>query len=289
MDIERESIKAGGSSNGSKHAVPKPRSPGIDLKTPIPRHWYKGNVFITHSINGVCMLFPAGERFFVRAVNHYMPEVKDEALRERVKGFFGQEGRHAKEHEKAFQLLEEQGYSIRGYLKFYETFGYDFLEKVLPHKLSLATTVALEHYTAILAEHALASDLLEGAHPRMQELLFWHAAEEIEHRAVAFDVMKEVEPSYAWRMAGLAMGTVCLVGFWAGATASLLLQEEKIPGGKLGKDMRVSAKRMRKHLPFWKGIKEYVRRDFHPNDHDTDHLATEYLEKSGLDRTPAAA
>lgn len=289
MDIERESIAPRGSRGSSKQSAPKPRSPGIDLTTPIPRHWYRNNVFITHSINGVCMLFPAGERFFVRAVKHYLPQVHDQALRDRVRGFFGQEGRHAKEHEKAFQLLVEQGYDIETYLKIYDVLGYKLIERLVPHKLALATTVALEHYTAILAEHALASDLLEGAHPRMQELLFWHAAEEIEHRSVAFDVLKEVDPSYAWRMAGLGMGTVMLIAFWAGATASLLVQEKEIPGGIVGRDMRSSAKRMRKHLPFLQGIKEYVRRDFHPSDHDTDRLAAEYLERSGLDRESAAA
>ncbi|MEO8875374.1 MAG: metal-dependent hydrolase, partial [Polyangiaceae bacterium] len=219
----------------------------------------------------------------VRSVNHYLPQIEDAALRERVKGFFGQEGRHAKEHERAFRLLEEQGYDIQSFLEFYDRVGFGLIEKVVPKKLSLATTVALEHYTAILAEHALATDLLDKADPRMRALLSWHAAEEIEHRSVAFDVLKEVDPSYAWRIAGMAMGTACLVGFWVIATGSLLRQETELPKSKLRRDFSFGAGRMRKHLPFWRGLREYLRPSFHPADHDTDHLAHDYLKSSGLE------
>ena len=240
-------------------------------------------MFVTHTVNGICILFPAGERFFVRSVNHYLPEIKDAALRERVKGFFGQEGRHAKEHERAFKLLEEQGYDIQKFLRFYERVGFRVIERAVPRKLSLSTTVALEHYTAILAEHALATDLLDRADPRMRALLSWHAAEEIEHRAVAFDVLKEVDPSYLWRVAGMVMGTACLLGFWVIATGSLLRQEESLPKKKLRRDVLVAHARMRQHLPLFKALREYLRPSFHPNDHDIDHLADEYLKTSGLD------
>ena len=287
VDIERESTAENGGKRSSKSlrsaAPPKPRSPDVDLETPIPRHWFGGNVFVTHTVNGICILFPAGERFFVRSVNHYLPEINDASLRERVKGFFGQEGRHAKEHERAFRLLEDQGYDTQKFLRFYERVGFRFIEKVVPKKLSLATTVALEHYTAILAEHALATDLLDRADPRMRALLSWHAAEEIEHRSVAFDVLKEIAPSYALRIAGMVMGTACLMGFWVIATGSLLLQEENLPKTKLRRDVFVAHKRMRQHLPLIKALREYLRPSFHPSDHDIDHLADEYLKSSGLD------
>ena len=287
MDIEQESIGAKYGKNGAKatHAAapPKARSPGVDLETPIPRHWFGGNVFVTHTVNGICILFPAGERFFVRSVNHYLPELRDPDLRARVKGFFAQEGRHANEHERAFRLLEEQGYDLEPFLRFYERVGFRVIEKVVPRKLSLATTVALEHYTAILAEHALATDLLDRADSRMRALLSWHAAEEIEHRSVAFDVLKEIDPSYALRVAGMVMGTACLMGFWVIATGSLLLQEKNLPKKKLRRDVLFASSRMSKHLPFWRGLREYLRPDFHPSDNESDHLADEYLKSSGLD------
>jgi predicted metal-dependent hydrolase len=96
----------------SPSPVLRPRSPGVDLDAPVPRHWFGGNVVATHVANGVNLLFPAGERFFVRSVNHYLDRVQDPHLRAQIKGFFAQEGRHAREHERVFRLLEEQGYDV---------------------------------------------------------------------------------------------------------------------------------------------------------------------------------
>ncbi len=50
--------------------------------------------------NALHLIFPMGERFFVRAVRHYMSEIEDLSLREQIRGFFGQEGRYAHEHER---------------------------------------------------------------------------------------------------------------------------------------------------------------------------------------------
>ena len=71
----------------SSREVPKVRSPGVDVSG-VPRHWFGGNVVATHVANGVNLLFPAGERFFVRSVHHYLDRIDDEHLRARVKGFF---------------------------------------------------------------------------------------------------------------------------------------------------------------------------------------------------------
>ncbi len=220
--------------------VPRPRSPGVDLETPVPRHWFGGNVVATHVANGVNLLFPAGERFFVRSVNHYQDQVTDPLLRAQIKGFFAQEGRHAREHERVFRLLEEQGYEVARFLRLYERVAYGVIEELAPPALRLATTAACEHYTAILAENALAHRLLDLAHPSIRALLLWHASEEIEHRAVAFDVLQQVSPSYPLRVAGLAMATACLGGFWIAATLMLLRQEDA-PFARLRSDWRASA------------------------------------------------
>src|SRR5690606_34335040 len=60
-----------------------------------------------------------------------------------------------------------------------------------PPLLQLGATVALEHFTAILA-HALLADPrhLQGAEPQVAALWRWHAIEEIEHKAVAFDAFR---------------------------------------------------------------------------------------------------
>src|SRR5258708_5256974 len=149
---------------------PKPRSPGVAL-TGVPRHWFGGNMVATHIANGVNLLFPAGERFFVRSVKHYLDRIEDENLRARVRGFFGQEGRHAKEHDEFNRILEEQGYEVDRFLALYERIAYGIIEKVAPPPVRLSATAACEHFTAILAENALRMRFLDVADSRMRELL----------------------------------------------------------------------------------------------------------------------
>jgi predicted metal-dependent hydrolase len=274
-------------------SVPRPRDPAVDLDRPLPRHWFGGNAVATHISNGINLLFPAGERFFVRSVNHYLERIGDPLLCQQIKGFFGQEGRHAKEHERVFRQLEEQGYAIRGFLRLYERVVFGGVERLLPPALNLAATAACEHFTAMLAEDSLRRRILDYAHPRMRALLLWHAAEEIEHRAVAFDVLQEVSPSYGVRVAGLAVATACLGSFWTLGTLMLLWQDRKLGPARLRADWRVTRERERLDSPqsdgdsdggglFLRGIREYLRRDFHPLKKATDQLAADYLASVGL-------
>jgi len=205
--------------------VPIPRRMDLDFDATIPRHWMHGSPLGTHLANGLNLLFPLGERFFVRSVRRYLDEIDDPHLRQQIQGFFGQEGLHAREHERFFSILRAQGYDVDTFLRAYERVAYQILEPRFSPRLRLAITAACEHFTAMFAENALGTDELDGIHPVMQQLLRWHAAEEIEHRAVAFDVLCRVDPRYSVRVAGLACATVVLTGFWLMATISLMRQE----------------------------------------------------------------
>lgn len=254
--------------------VPLPRTPRVTF-TDVPRRWMAGSLAATHIANGVNLLFPAGERFFVRSVRHYLDAIAahDEVLARQVKGFFGQEGRHAQAHERFFDTLRAQGYDVDGILARYERLAYGMIEKASPPALRLAVTVALEHFTAIMAEDALTGPVLERADPAMRRLLQWHALEELEHKSVAFDVLRAVHPSYVLRVAGMAVATAVLSAFWIRATRDLLAQD--------GKTLRDAAREMKglrqrgQNFPepiaqrvFLRGIREYLRPGFHPNDRD---------------------
>ena len=254
-----------------QHSITPRRSP-VELAG-VPKHWFGGNPVQTHIANGVNMLFPQGERFFVRSVKHYLDRIDSPELRAQIKGFFGQEGRHAAAHDDYNQVLRDQGYRIDGFLRFYDRVGQRVLERLTPPPLRLAATAAAEHFTAIMAEGALTRDVLDDADPRMRALLQWHAAEEIEHKAVAFDVLQAIHPSYALRMAGLAYATITLVGFWILGTTTLLRQEPMT-----FREVRAELRRLGGDDPiaqrvFVRGIREYARRDFHPSQHDNYHLA----------------
>lgn len=268
--------------------VPTPRTPHVGF-TGVPKQWFGDSAAATQVANGVNLLFPAGERFFVRAVRHYLPQLQDPALAARVRGFFGQEGRHAQAHERFFETLVAQGYDLDAILVPYEALAYGKIEKATSPALRLAVTVALEHFTAILAEDALSSGMLAHAHPALRQLLEWHALEELEHKSVAFDVLAAVHPSYALRVTGLVLATLLLGGFWVQATRALLAQD-----GLTLRDCAREMKALRKAAEtdghsrvlrpivsrvFLKGIAEYLRPGFHPDDKDHAHLVTETLAR----------
>jgi predicted metal-dependent hydrolase len=257
--------------------VPKVRPARFDPAADVPRYWFGGNAGLSHSVNGLNLLFPAGERFFVRSVRAYLGQIDDPELLARVRGFIGQEAQHGRAHEAAFKVLERQGYEVRSFLGWYEWLGYDVIEPLAPPILRLAVTVALEHYTAVMAENALSRDLMEAAHPALRDLLRWHAAEEIEHKSVAFDVLRAVDDRYAVRLAGLALGTFALLMFWTVGTRHLVRQDPWLSRSRLRQDRR-DAQAMGANQDFWRiGVVSYLRRGFHPDQIDNRRLADVWL------------
>lgn len=263
-----------------KARTPKARNPRFDFGG-LDRHWFGGNAVATHIANGVNLLFPAGERFFVRSVHHYLDRIEDPTLRERVRGFSQQEGRHANAHERYFDELRAQGYDIDRFLELYEAIAYGTIERLATPALRLATTAACEHFTAIMAEHALARRVLDHAAKPMRDLLLWHAAEEIEHRSVAFDVLQAMAPSYPLRAAGMAIAAACLGGFWFAATLTLLAQEKELTSTQKLRQWR-RARDERDGSVFARGILEYLAPSFHPDANPIDRVADEYFASAGL-------
>lgn len=249
----------------------------------IPRHWLGGSMVGTALANSLNLVFPDGERFFVRSVNHFLPEIDDPQLRERVKRFFGQEGQHAREHERLFEIMREQGYDIDPLLARYRHVAYEVLAPRVPAKLRLSITAALEHFTASFAVHALTTGLLEQhAPPVMVELLKWHAAEEIEHKDVAFDVLMQVDDSYALRVAGLVAAVIMLWGFWAYFTIELLRQEPEFELRRIAREWMtrgVDGQGPSVTMPL--AFLQYLAPGFHPNRIANDELAREYLRSIG--------
>lgn len=253
----------------------------------VPRHWFANSIVGTAISNGVNMLFPAGERFFVRSVKHFLPRITDENLKREIKGFFGQEGRHAAAHDDFNAIMRTQGFAIDTFLRRFEA-TMKWLEARTKPELRLAVTAAAEHFTAIMAEGAFTDDALDLAAPEMRDLLAWHAAEEIEHKAVAFDVLQAIDPNYRTRMLGLAFATIALASFWTWGTVMLLRQEDIT----LREIMRELGEERKKdpilRRVFLRGIREYMRRDFHPNDNDHAGLAEAWMAKRHITMPEAA-
>jgi predicted metal-dependent hydrolase len=175
------------------------RKLNIDLSRGFARHWMGGDVYRTAFMNALSMSFPLGEQMFIDSVRAVPADtIADPALRAEVKDFIGQEASHRFVHQQYNAELARQGYDYT-----LEPRTRERVELIgkLPVRDRLAITCALEHYTAMLADFVLRHPgWLEQATPEMRTLWSWHAAEESEHKAVAFDVYRAAGGSWGKRV-----------------------------------------------------------------------------------------
>ncbi|HEX6859557.1 MAG TPA: metal-dependent hydrolase [Caulobacteraceae bacterium] len=163
----------------------QPRQPEFGRNERFARWWLGGDPIGTAFYNALSVTFPQGERFFIDSVRHYRDRAPAR-LKEQIAAFTAQESMHSREHIAFNRQVTDNGYDISG-MEAREARLIE-MDKRAPHAVQLAATAALEHFTAILA-HALLSNPrhLAGASPEAARLWRWHAMEEIEHKAVAFD------------------------------------------------------------------------------------------------------
>lgn len=172
--------------------------------------WIPGHPAASHIINGLNLLLPEGEHWFVEVFNEALPYIRAPKLAEDVRGFIGQEYTHAETHAQAIpELLERNGFTVEPLL---EQARYVFRRALAPkvdgtarqrhnHMVERIWLVAaLEHYTAVLGDFALNNSWSEhNADPVVTDMFRWHGAEEVEHRSVAHDVAEYFRPSYLAR------------------------------------------------------------------------------------------
>lgn len=167
-----------------------PRNMKFDLEDTLGRDWHSNDPFKTAFFNAMSILFPIGEKHFIDSVAKFKDRVTDEKLLAEVRKFTIQEAMHTREHRKFNQsLCQLRGYDLDA-MEARLTGDQDRLEKELPAIVGLYSTVAYEHFTAIMADRMLRDTrILEGADPALASMWRWHAYEETEHKAVAFDVL----------------------------------------------------------------------------------------------------
>ena len=159
----------------------------------IPRFWLGGDPFKTRFIDAMSTTFPEGERYFISCVRDFRDEVTDPRLLEDIKHFIRQEGQHGIIHDQFNAHLRAQGINVDWLEGLTSKFLFGFMRKYLPKKHTLASTAACEHLTAIMAQTFFErKEVMGTADPRMHAMYTWHAMEEMEHKAVAFDVMQKV-------------------------------------------------------------------------------------------------
>ena len=258
-----------------------------DKGEPARRWWLANDPVATAFFNALSCTFPAGEKFFIDSVRRFRDEV-DAPLKEQIAAFIAQESIHTREHVVFNKLAKDAGYDVEA-LENRAKKALEFARKRSAYR-QLAATCALEHFTAILAHQLLKNDGrdLDGAPEEAARLWSWHAMEEIEHKAVAFDtfmaVTRRLTPPHRYLMRVFAMIMASLILFaTVGGNMADLYREDGFKGRGVWKRTRRylfgRAGLLRRALPDYL---RYFKPGFHPWDHDDRALIATAAERFDL-------
>lgn len=255
-----------------------------DIAECLGRDWFDNHPFKTAWFNAMSMTFPQGEKYFIDSVRHFADEIDDPKLLQEIRGFCGQEGYHRREHERYNrELCKRRGYDY-DYLEGRLEKNIEFSKKTFSPLKQLALTAAFEHVTAIMAESALSPDapMIESADPAMQALWDWHAAEEMEHKAVAFDVYRAIGGSERMRKSAMRQATFFLlldIGF---GLVHMLRHDGKMWNLQIWREgwqfLFAEGGILRR---VWPAYKNYYGDDFHPWQRDTSALLEQWRQDQG--------
>lgn len=267
----------------------------------VPEYWMNGSAGLTHFMTALSALFPAGEKFFIDSVRavRYHPSIKDdEALQKEISAFIGQEAMHTQEHVNFNASAQKFGHDVEALEKFTDTAIQTaiqaFVKIVKPFGLTkemvdLTATTALEHFTATIASQLLVNKHIQElmTDETMSTMWYWHAIEENEHKAVAFDVYEGVfgkgVKAYTLRTSSLVFAMTLIFLIQSSFVLRLLKQDKKLNLDELSVIYKYAYSPSKGIITgMAKEMLAYFKPGFHPNDLDTVGLLKTWKAKLGL-------
>ncbi|MDT9598580.1 metal-dependent hydrolase [Sphingosinicella rhizophila] len=256
------------------------------------RWWNGGDPVATSLYNALSATFPKGEAFFVDSVRRFRDGAPPRLAAE-IKAFTTQEVMHSREHVAFNKRALDAGYDMSALERRVDR-RLD-LVRSKPPIASLAATMALEHFTAILANQLLSDPRhLAGADPESAALWRWHSAEEIEHKGVAYDTWLHATRGWPrfkrWKVKAKVMLFVTRNFVVDRTLGSLeLLRQDGITGPRAWWRLfwfaYVRPGMMRKILGAWAS---FFMPGFHPWNHDDRALiAVEERRRTAMSEAPA--
>jgi hypothetical protein len=255
----------------------KPRKPSFNFAG-LSGEWQGGSAFATAFENSFSMLFPQGEKVFISSVKAFEDKIDDPKLLNEIKAFYAQEAIHTQQHIKYNKLVcKLRGYDLE---KIEEPLRkrIAWAQSALSASRILAGTAASEHLTAILADDMLRhKDHFVDADPDIAKLWYWHAIEEMEHKAVAFDVHLAIGGTIKERRQALLFNTFHIFKDVFRILCMMLKHDGKLWSirewwsGFIFLFIKPGVLR-RTIIPWLR----FFKKDFHPWDKDNRHLITEW-------------
>ncbi|WP_180062167.1 metal-dependent hydrolase [Acinetobacter sp. YH12120] len=267
----------------------------------VPEYWMNGNAGLTHFMTALSALFPAGEKFFIDSVRavRYHPMLKDNAdLQKEISAFIGQEAMHTHEHVGFNASAQKFGHDVDTLDCYTDTViqtTRKFMAKlakpigITQKMVDLTATTALEHFTATIASQLLTNSHIQElmTDDTMKTMWLWHAIEENEHKAVAYEVFEGVFgkglKAYALRTSSLVISMLTLFFVQNYFLWRLLKQDKQLNLENLRMIYRYAYSPSKGIITgMGKEMLFYFKPNFHPNDFDTTTLLNTWKAKLGF-------
>ncbi len=266
----------------------RPKALGITVRKAqfnpkaIRRHYFANSPIMSHLLTALSSTFPIGEQFFVHSVRNVRDKVKDEKLQAQIAAFIGQEAMHSKAHAEFNDAWRSDDYNLDRFQAWLAR--KDQYVKNLHPKIQLAITCAFEHFTALLGGYILRHpEVLSTLDDDAVKLWVWHAIEEIEHRAVAFDVYQAVYGDDKIRRMIMRSVTTGFASLTLYSATKLFMQDRKKSLPKIGGNifgLYLLAKMLIQMFPEYLS---YYQKDFHPADIDYSKIVQYWKERLAED------
>lgn len=240
----------------------------------LPLAWFADNELVSMFLTTFSATLPEGESHFIHSVRLFQDKITDPVLKAQIRAFIGQEGHHSREHDTFNNAMRDKGVDITKVEKRMAA-AVRRWKKRSP-KYQLAHTVCAEHFTALLADLLLSKrpDLLEQMTPQARTIWGWHAIEEAEHKAVAFDVYDQTVGDRRYLRRVMVGVTLEFLLINARGALTLFRGTGQMTNWKQWKELFALARTIGRET--WADYKSFYRLDFHPWQHDN----REALEKA---------
>ncbi len=209
-------------------APPTVRIPRISFPERVDTTWHPAFPEFAAAANAVSLLMPHIEPYVARATLAVRDHLDGE-LRDTATAFAAQELQHQALHRSLNRSLIAATPALSRVDRCAASV-YGFLERRGDSRWSLAFAAAFETVAFALARWTERHIrlLFDEADDAVATLFLWHLAEEVEHKSVAFDVMRVVAPSrLRYLLAGL-VSLACLALFTVAGTLVQLCASRRI-------------------------------------------------------------
>ena len=190
------------------------RAFNFDFPDDLDPKWAKNSVVRSHMFNGLSLTMPYLEPYLIKSIRQALPLIREERLREDIKGFCGQESRHYACHRRLNELIKKNGYPELTEIeqrmeRSYARLQTRSLETQLAYNAGFETMTA--GFTRWMTTKRWA--LWGGNCPWVSSFWVMHMVEETEHKTVAYDTYMACSGRYLKRAIGVLHGSFHVLGY----------------------------------------------------------------------------